>query len=201
MAHSSSGLGHHPLKVEIAGSNPACATVVYCRQYRALECLCCGAPVRCAIVSWQGDGIADGGLARGHGNLLDEEPDEGLGLRVIARVQIGAQVLGQVSTRCGVAAPGDCSPRPFCPGRRFTITSASGVTKGGGRKCCPPYAARSASAATGHRTWAASRCRPGAGWWTGPAAGWATAASVPDCTWSAPGPCGSEQPGSRRGLH
>ena len=26
MAHSSSGLGHHPLKVEIAGSNPACAT-------------------------------------------------------------------------------------------------------------------------------------------------------------------------------
>ena len=25
-AHSSSGLGHHPLKVEIAGSNPACAT-------------------------------------------------------------------------------------------------------------------------------------------------------------------------------
>ena len=27
-AHSSSGLGHRPLKAEIAGSNPACATTV-----------------------------------------------------------------------------------------------------------------------------------------------------------------------------
>ena len=26
VAHSSSGLGHHPLKVEITGSNPVCAT-------------------------------------------------------------------------------------------------------------------------------------------------------------------------------
>ena len=27
VAHSSSGLGHHPLKVEITGSNPVCATI------------------------------------------------------------------------------------------------------------------------------------------------------------------------------
>ena len=29
-AHSSSGLGHRPLKAEITGSNPVCATIHYC---------------------------------------------------------------------------------------------------------------------------------------------------------------------------
>ena len=55
---------------------------------------------------------------------------------------------------CGVAAPGDCGPMTFRPGRRSTSTAASGVTRGSGRKECTPYATRSASDATG-------RWRPG----------------------------------------
>ena len=32
-AHSSSGLGHRPLKAEITGSNPVCATTAYGRYH------------------------------------------------------------------------------------------------------------------------------------------------------------------------
>ena len=33
VAHSSSGLGHRPLKAEITGSNPVCATSIKCKSY------------------------------------------------------------------------------------------------------------------------------------------------------------------------
>ena len=41
-AHSSSGLGHRPLKAEIRGSNPLCATTRLCKMLR------CGTPCSCA---------------------------------------------------------------------------------------------------------------------------------------------------------
>ena len=45
-----------------------------------------------AIAGQQRDRVANGGLARGHGDLPDEGPDEGLGFRAVARPQVVAYV-------------------------------------------------------------------------------------------------------------
>ena len=48
--------------------------------------------LRVVIAGRQGDRVANSGLARGHSNLPDEEPDEGLGFRAVARPQVVAYV-------------------------------------------------------------------------------------------------------------
>ena len=45
-----------------------------------------------AIAGRQGEGVANSGLARGHGDLPDEGPDEGLGFRAVAPPQVVAYV-------------------------------------------------------------------------------------------------------------
>jgi hypothetical protein len=49
MAHSSSGLGRVPLKDEITGSNPVCATTLTFTSYHYYNCQVC----ECALITYQ----------------------------------------------------------------------------------------------------------------------------------------------------